>query len=150
MPISAWLNSTSWRSPPDNSPIERRASSRAPTSSSAQSISRRVALSSVTKPKRAPIADAATTSQPVSLEARDRAAILRHVADQGVAARRRLAEHRDRARSQRNEAERGAHERRLAGAVRAQHADEFAFLDLEAGGREDIPAAELDRHMVES
>ncbi len=32
----------------------------------------------------------------------------------------------------------------------AQHADEFAVLDREAGRREDVPAAEPDRHIVEA
>jgi hypothetical protein len=46
--------------------------------------------------------------------------------------------------------ERGAHQRRLAGPVRAQHADEFTVLDHKARRREDVPAAELDRHIVEA
>ena len=89
-------------------------------------------------------------SQPVSLRPADRAAVLRHVADRGVAARRRLAEHADLARGDGNEPERGAHQRGLAGAVGAQHADEFAVLDGEARRREDVPAAELDRDVVEA
>src|SRR5277367_956783 len=64
-------------------------------------------------------------------EARHRQAGLRHVADKGVAARRRATEHRDGPRSDGNEAERSAHQRRLAGPVRAQHADKFAVLDVE-------------------
>jgi hypothetical protein len=73
---------------------------------------------------------------------------LRDVADLGVAARHRAPKHRDLARAQGNETKRGAHERRLAGAIRAQHADEFPFLDREADRREDTPAAEPDRHTV--
>ncbi len=82
-------------------------------------------------------------------QACDCPADLRDVADLGVAARYRPPKHRDLARSYGNETKRGAHKRRLAGAVRAQHADELALLDLEAGGREDVPAAEPDRHIVE-
>ena len=62
-------------------------------------------------------------------KAPDRGAVLRHVADRGIASRRRLAEHADLARGDRDEPERGAHQRGLAGAVGAQHADEFAVLD---------------------
>ena len=67
-----------------------------------------------------------------------------------VAARGRAVEHGDGARRDGNETERGAHQRRLAGAVRAQNADEFAVLDVEAGGRENVPAAEPDRYIVEA
>src|ERR1700733_14609766 len=52
-------------------------------------------------------------------QARNRTAVLRHVADLRVAACRRPAEHGDPAGGDGNEAERGAHEGRLAGAVRA-------------------------------
>ena len=83
-------------------------------------------------------------------EARHGQAGLRHIADMGVAAGDRAIEHGDGPRSDGNEAERGADQRRLAGAVRAQHADESAVLDAETGGREDVPAAEPDRHLVEA
>src|SRR5208282_860988 len=83
-------------------------------------------------------------------EARDGAAVLRHEADGGVAARRRLVEHADGARGHGNEAERGAHQGGLAGAVGAQHADEFAVLNSEAHRREDVPAAEPDCRVVEA
>ena len=78
------------------------------------------------------------------------AAGLRHVADGGIAAGHRSPEDRDSARGDRNETERGAHQRRLAGPVGAQHADELAVLDREAGRREDVPAAEPDRRVVEA
>ena len=83
-------------------------------------------------------------------EAPDRGAVLRHVADRGVAARRRLAEHADLARGDSNEPERGAHQRGLSGAVRAQHADEFPVLDRKARRREDVPAAKIYRDVVEA
>src|ERR1700733_130251 len=82
-------------------------------------------------------------------QACDGPADLWDITDRSVTAGDRAVEYADRARGDRNEAKRGAHERRLAGAVRAQHTDEFGLLDYEAGGREDIPAAEPDRHMVE-
>src|SRR5271170_8223712 len=79
----------------------------------------------------------------------DRASILRHVADRGVAATERAAQRRDRTRRDRRQAERGAHQSRLAGAIGAEHADELAVLDDETGGRENGAAAEADRRSVE-
>ena len=83
-------------------------------------------------------------------QARDRSAILRHVADLGIAARRRLTKHGDRARSDPSEPERGAHEGRLAGAIGAEHADELAFFNVKAGGREDVSAAKLYGDIAET
>ena len=67
-------------------------------------------------------------TQPVR---REPGARLRHVADGGVAARRRPAEHLDPAACRRNKSENGAHQRRLAGPVRPQHADERPAADLD-------------------
>jgi hypothetical protein len=61
-----------------------------------------------------------------------------------------LIENADRARRDWRQAERGAHQRGFAGAVGAEHADEFAVLDDEAGGHEDVPAAEPNRNVVEA
>ena len=79
----------------------------------------------------------------------DRASILRHVADRGVAATERAAQRRDRTRRDRRQAKRGAHQSRLAGAIGAEHADELAVLDDETGGRENGAAAQPDRRLVE-
>ena len=73
---------------------------------------------------------------------RQRAADLRHVADGGIAARRRAAEHADGAAARRQQAEDGAHQRRLAGAVRAEHADELAVADRQTDVGQDGAAAE--------
>ncbi len=56
---------------------------------------------------------------------RGRAAGLRHVADRRIAARGRGPEHPDHAGARRHEPEDRAHQRRLARAVRAEHADEL-------------------------
>ncbi len=63
---------------------------------------------------------------------------------------RRRAEHGDRAGGERNETEASAHQRRLAGAVGAKHADEFAVFNREIGGGQNCPAAELDRDLIET
>ncbi len=76
-----------------------------------------------------------------------RAAVLRHVSD---AARKRRPEYADAPGRQRNEAERGAEQRRLAGAVGAEHADELALFDGERRVAQNVASAEADGDGLES
>src|SRR5262249_40629848 len=77
------------------------------------------------------------------------AAVLRHVADNRIAARDRTAEHADLAAARAQQTERRAHQGGLAGTVSAQHAKELAVADLEADLGEHGAPAECDAHLVE-
>ena len=73
--------------------------------------------------------------------ARDRAADLRHVADDGVAPCRGPAEDANVAASGGNQSKDGAHQSRLARAIRSEDADEFAGGNLQADSvQNDAPA----------
>ncbi len=79
----------------------------------------------------------------------ERAARLRHIADRRIAALDRLAQHADHAVGGRHETEHSAHQRRLARAVRPEHADEFALIHHEAGIAQNRALAEFERHLLE-
>ena len=149
-PSRAWLSSTRCRSPPESSPIERRARSRAPTSSSAQSISRRAALSSRSEAEAAAdrgARDHVPAGEPETRRSRRGSAACSR--SPGCRARPAGRARRSTPRGDRNEAEGRPHQRRLAGAVRPEHADELALAHGKAGRREDVPATEPDRDGVE-
>ena len=74
---------------------------------------------------------------------------LRQIADLRIAAMRRAAEDADRPRARRQQAENGAHQCGLAGAVRAEHADEFAGADGQARIGQDGAIAERQRHVIQ-
>ena len=78
-----------------------------------------------------------------------RAAHLRHIADGGIAAGGRPAQHVDGAAAWRQQAENGAHQRRLAGAVRAEHADELAAPISPGDAFQHDPAAQRQAHIAE-
>ena len=126
MPISACASSSRCRSPPDISDSGRLASSRAPTASS---VCLDHARGRRPKRRQAPalaMQRAGDEIEAAHAQVRQHGAHLRQIADGAVAALRRAAEHADRSRARRQQAEDGAHQRGLAGAVRPEHADEFA------------------------
>src|SRR5258706_12609897 len=75
--------------------------------------------------------------------------MLRHIADGGIAASRRLAQHTDDPRGGRDQPQDRTHQRGLARSIGAQHPDELAALDGEADPVEDRPAAESDGYILE-
>ncbi len=77
------------------------------------------------------------------------AAALRQIADRRIATAHRTAEDTDLAGRRTDKAECRAHQRRLAGAVGTEHAEELAVLDFEADLGENGPAAERDADAVE-
>ena len=79
----------------------------------------------------------------------DRRALLRKVAGGGIAARGRGAQHLDFARGRTQQPENRLKQRRLAGAVGAEHADEFAGTYGHADIREDDASRARKRHPVE-
>ncbi len=76
---------------------------------------------------------------------RRRVVHLRHVTDRGVAPGRRASEHFDRARARPHEAEDGAHQRRLAGPVRTEDADELALGDGDRDVGQHVTPAHRER-----
>ena len=111
----------------------RRARSRAPTASSVSlDHARGRARVSDGRPQRSPCRELADEIEAAHAQVGQHRAHLRQIADGAVAALRRAAEHAQRARARRQQAENGAHQRGLAGAVRPEHADEFAGADGEA------------------
>src|SRR5205823_4957313 len=74
---------------------------------------------------------------------------LRQVADLRVPVARRPAEHRGLPGRKRQQAEDGLDERRLAGAVRAEHRHELAVADLQRDSLEDRPPTQADRRPLE-
>src|SRR6202034_4346158 len=73
---------------------------------------------------------------------------LRQVADVRIAALRLAAEDAQASGARRQEAEDRTHQRRLAGTVRTENADELAAADGETGIRQYIAAADGERRVV--
>ncbi len=80
---------------------------------------------------------------------RQHGAHLRQIADVVVAALRRAVEHAQGPLARRQQPENGAHQRGLAGAVRAEHADEFAGADGEACVGQHDAMADAQRRVLE-
>ena len=150
LPISASASSRRWRSPPDMFG-ERTGGERvrADRMEHAVDLAPRPRAVRIGRPKRWPSIEQARKSRPESRRSTGAVARLRQVADGRIAARHRSAEDADRARAWPDEAEHRLDQRRLAGAVGAEHADEFALGDVERDVGEDRPAADRERDVLE-